>query len=94
MATMVKSSPACLQACGVPVLKIFNLNLEEEVQRKGLGTRMVQIAEMVARQSNMCYVHGTLTCLLSSSNICSTGHERERSRPRVVWTEDERIQTS
>eukprot|EP00658_Telonema_sp_P-2_P059845 TRINITY_DN48947_c0_g1_i1.p1 TRINITY_DN48947_c0_g1~~TRINITY_DN48947_c0_g1_i1.p1 ORF type:complete len:230 (-),score=87.32 TRINITY_DN48947_c0_g1_i1:345-1034(-) len=49
------------QACGVPVLKIFNLNLEESVQRMGLGTRMVQIAEMVARNSGMSYVHALVT---------------------------------
>jgi len=49
------------QAVGEPVLKIFNLNLEEEMQRKGVGTRMMQICEMAAQNANMSYVHAMVT---------------------------------
>jgi ribosomal protein S18 acetylase RimI-like enzyme len=49
------------QPCGTPVLKIFNLNLREDIQRMGVGTRLVQIMEMIARNSNMTYVHALVT---------------------------------
>merc|ERR1711988_1036206 len=49
------------QPAGEPVLKLFSVNVLPEAQRKGIGTRLVQIAEMAAKQANMCFVHAQVT---------------------------------
>lgn len=46
---------------GLPVLKVFNLALLEQAQRKGVGQRLMQLMEMVARKQNMAYVQCMVT---------------------------------
>ena len=46
---------------GLPVLKVFNLALLDQAQRKGVGQRMMQLMEMIARKQNMAYVQCMVT---------------------------------
>jgi ribosomal protein S18 acetylase RimI-like enzyme len=55
------------QAVGQPVLKIYNLNLQQDMQRKGIGRRLMQICEMAAQNASMSHVQAMVT----SENECA-----------------------
>jgi len=49
------------QMVGEPVLKVYNIAVLEGLQRQGIGQRLIQLLELIARKNNMAYVQTMVT---------------------------------